>query len=182
MLNATLDSERLKDFSPLSGLKPEHLTSLASKVTIQKLEAGRYLFRQKDTGRHNVYLLTGSVELRSGEQVLTTIKGGSDEARHPLAPQIPRHLSARAATSIEYFQIDSDFLDIMLTWDQSGAFEVAELQAQDNQEHDWMAAVLQVKAFHRIPPANIQTLFMRMEHTSCMQGAVIIKQIGRAHV
>lgn len=176
MLSTILDSERLKDFSPLSGLKPEHLASLASKVSLQKLEAGRYLFKQKDTGRQNVYLLTGSVELRSGEQILTTIKGGSDEAWHPLAPQVPRHLSARAATGIEYFQIDSDFLDIMLTWDQSGAFEVGELQAQDHQEHDWMAAVLQVKAFHRIPPANIQTLFMRMEHTSCMRDAVIIKQ------
>ena len=176
MWNTTLDSERLKNFSPLSGLKPEHLTNLASKIAVQKLDAGHYLFKQKATDRFNVYLLSGSVELRSGDQVLTTIKGGSDEARHPLVPQIPRHLSARAATDIEYIQIDSDFLDIMLTWDQSGAFEVSELQAQENQKHDWMTAVLQVKAFHRIPPANIQTLFMRMEHTSCMQGAVIIKQ------
>ncbi|HVC37497.1 MAG TPA: cyclic nucleotide-binding domain-containing protein [Gammaproteobacteria bacterium] len=176
MLTTTLDSERLKGFSPLSGLKPEHLTNLASKIAVQKLDAGHYLFKQKDTGRFNVYLLSGSVELRSGDQVLTTIKSGSDEARHPLAPQIPRHLSARAATGIEYIQIDSDFLDIMLTWDQSGAFEVGELQAQESQEHDWMTAVLQVKAFHRIPPANIQTLFMRMEHVSCKQGAVIIKQ------
>jgi len=108
--------------------------------------------------------------------VLTTIKAGSDEARHLLAPQIPRHVWVRAATGIEYFEIDSDLLDIMLTWDQSGAFEVGELQAQENQEHDWMAAVLQVKVFHRIPPANIQTLFMRMEHMGAKQGAVIIKQ------
>ena len=64
----------------------------------------------------------------------------------------------------------------MLTWDQSGAFEVGELQAQEQQEHDWMTAVLQVKAFHRIPPANIQTLFMRMEHMNAKQGAVIVQQ------
>jgi len=60
-------SERLKEFSPLSGLKPEHLTSLASKCVIQKLDAGRYLFKQKDTDRRNVYMLDGSVDLRSGE-------------------------------------------------------------------------------------------------------------------
>ncbi|MGA9854204.1 MAG: cyclic nucleotide-binding domain-containing protein [Gammaproteobacteria bacterium] len=173
---STLVSEQLKGFSPLSGLKPEHLSSLVSKSVIQKLDAGRYLFKQKDTGRRTVYLLSGSVELRSGEQVLATIKAGSDEARHPLAPQIPRYVSARAATGIEYFEIDSDLLDIMLTWDQSGAFEVGELQVQENQEHDWMAAVLQVKAFHRIPPAHIQTLFMRMEHMSAKQGTVVVKQ------
>jgi len=172
----TLASENLKEFSPLSGLKPEHLSSLVSKSVIQKLDAGRYLFKQKDTERRNVYLISGCVELRSGEQVLVTIKGGSDEARHPLAPQIPRHVSARAATGIEYFEIDSDLVDIMLTWDQSGTFEVGELQAQQQQEYDWMTAVLQVKAFHRIPPANIQTLFMRMEQMGTKQGAVIVKQ------
>jgi CRP-like cAMP-binding protein len=167
---------RLKQFSPLSGLKAEHLNSLAAKTTIQKLEAGRYLFKQRDTDRYNVYLLAGSVELRSGEQVLKTVTAGSDETRYPLAPQIPRHLAARAYTDIEYFQVDSDFLDIMLTWDQSGAFEVAELQPQQVQRQDWMTAVLQVKAFHRIPPANIQALFMRMEHINCKQGDVIVKQ------
>ena len=80
MWNTTLDSERLKNFSPLSGLKPEHLTNLVSKIAVQKLDAGHYLFKQKATDRFNVYLLSGSVELRSGDQVLTTIKGGSDEA------------------------------------------------------------------------------------------------------
>lgn len=174
----TLDSERLKNFSPLSGLKPEHLGNLASKTGIQELDAGRYLFREKDTDRHHVYLLTGSVELRSSDKVLTVIVGGSDAARHPLTPQIPRRFSARAATRIEYFRIDSDLLDITLTWDQSGAFEVGELQAKENPEQDWMTAVLQVPAFHRIPPANIQALFMRMEHVSRKQGDVIIKQGG----
>jgi len=44
------------------------------------------------------------------------ITGGSEEARHPLAPQIPRHVSARAKTNVEWFAVDSDLLDIMLTW------------------------------------------------------------------
>ena len=39
-----------------------------------------------------------------------------------------------------------------------------------------MTAVLQAKAFHRIPPANIQTLFMRMEQMGTKQGAVVVKQ------
>jgi CRP-like cAMP-binding protein len=172
----TLTSERLKVFSPLSGLKPEHLSNLQSKVVIKELDAGRYLFKQKDAGRCHIYLLAGVVELRSGEQILTTIRSDTDEACHPLAPQIPRHVSARAVTRIEYFEIDTDLLDIMLTWDQSGAFEVAELQAQEDQQHDWMTAVLQVRAFRLIPPANIQTLFMRMEHMNAKQGTVIVKQ------
>jgi CRP-like cAMP-binding protein len=171
-----LDKDRLREFSPLSGLKPEHLVSLVPKCVTQKLDAGRYLFKQKDSDRRTIYLLNGCVELRSGEQVIAVVKGGSDEARYPLSPQIPRHVSARALTGIEYFEIDSDLLDIMLTWDQSGAFEVGELQVLEDQEPDWMGAVLQVRAFHRIPPANIQALFMRMEHISAKLGTVVIKQ------
>ncbi len=173
-----LDRELIKSFSPLSGLKPENQSELAAKTAIQELGAGRYLFKQGDTDRRNFYLVRGSVELRSGDKVLVVITGGADETRHPLAPQVPRHLSARASTNIEYFTIDSDLLDILLTWDQTGSFQVGELQVRENEVHgdDWMTAILQTKAFHRIPPANIQALFMRMEHLPRQQGDVIIKQ------
>ncbi len=172
-----LDRELLKQFSPLSGLKPENQNDLASKSQLQDLEAGRYIFRQNDTDKRTVYLVKGEVELRSAEKVVRVITGGSEEARHPLAPQIPRHLSARAKTNVEYFAVDSDLLDIMLTWDQTGAFEVGELQAQEESStDDWMTTILQTKAFHRIPPANIQAVLMRMENIARKAGDVIIKQ------
>ena len=172
-----LDRELLKQFSPLSGLKPENQNDLASKSQLQDLEAGRYIFRQNDTDKRTVYLVKGEVELRSAEKIVRVITGGSEEARHPLAPQIPRHLSARAKTNVEYFTVDSDLLDIMLTWDQTGAFEVGELQAQEEAStDDWMTTILQTKAFHRIPPANIQAVLMRMENIARKAGDVIIKQ------
>lgn len=172
-----LDRELIKQFSPLSGLKPENQSDLAGKSQLQDLEAGRYLFRQGDTDKRTFYLVKGEVELRSTDKVVRVIAGGTEEARHPLAPQIPRHLSARAKTNVEYFSVDSDLLDIMLTWDQTGAFEVGELQAQEETStDDWMTTILQTKAFHRIPPANIQAVLMRMEHITRKAGDVIIKQ------
>lgn len=173
-----LDRELLKNFSPLSGLKPENRAELASKTQLQELGAGRYLFKQGDQDRHSFYLVSGNVELRAGDKVVAVIEAGSDQAHHALAPQMPRRLSARAQTGIAYFAVDSDLLDIMLTWDQTGAFEVGELQVEETspQSEDWMTTVLQTKAFHRIPPANIQAVFMRMEHVKRKQGEVIIKQ------
>ena len=177
MATRPLDRELIKQFSPLSGLKPENQADLASKSQVQDLEAGRYIFRQGDTDKRAVYVVKGEVELRSAEKVVRVIVGGSEEGRHPLAPQIPRHLSARAKTNIEYFSVDSDLLDIMLTWDQTGAFEVGELQTQEeNSTDDWMTTILQTKAFHRIPPANIQAVLMRMENITRKAGDVIIKQ------
>ena len=172
-----LDRELIKQFSPLSGLKPENQNDLASKSQVQETEAGRYVFRQGDADKRTVYLVKGEIELRSGDKIVRTISGGSEEARHPIAPQIPRHLAARAKTNVEWFGVDSDLLDIMLTWDQTGAFEVGELQAQDESPtDDWMTTILQTKAFHRIPPANIQAVLMRMENITRKAGDVIIKQ------
>ena len=39
-----------------------------------------------------------------------------------------------------------------------------------------MTTLLQTKAFHRIPPANLQAIFMRMNRTPYRAGEVVIKQ------
>jgi rhodanese-related sulfurtransferase len=73
--------------------------------------------------------------------------------------------------------IDSDLLDVMITWDQTGSYEVSEIAGGGAADgDDWMTVLLQSKAFHRIPPANLQALFMRMQHVACRAGEVVIKQ------
>jgi rhodanese-related sulfurtransferase len=69
-------------------------------------------------------------------------------------------------------------LDVMITWDQTGTYEVSELQSQleSSGGDDWMTTLLQTKAFHRIPPANIQAIFLRLERTPCRAAEVVIKQ------
>jgi len=78
---------------------------------------------------------------------------------------------------IEYIMIDSDLLDVLLTWDQTGQYEVAELRGDGlDVTGDWMTTLLQTKAFHRIPPANIQAIFMRMQRINYRASDVVIKQ------
>ena len=78
---------------------------------------------------------------------------------------------------LEYIMIDSDLLDVLLTWDQTGQYEVAELRGDGlDVTGDWMTTLLQTKAFHRIPPANIQAIFMRMQRINYRAGDIVIKQ------
>jgi len=78
---------------------------------------------------------------------------------------------------VQFISIDSDLLDVMLTWDQTGTYEVSELQGEsDGGSEDWMTMLLQTKAFHKIPPANIQAIFMRMQQINYKAGDVILKQ------
>jgi CRP-like cAMP-binding protein len=167
----------LKTFSPLDGLKAENLHALARKTRIHELNAGRVLFKQGDTDKRTFYLVTGEVELRADDRLVGMVHAGSPEARAALAPGLPRKFTARAASDLQYIMIDSDLLDVLLTWDQTGQYEVAELQGDGLEVGgDWMTTLLRTKAFHRIPPANIQAIFMRMQRINYRAGDIVIKQ------
>jgi CRP-like cAMP-binding protein len=168
----------LKTFAPLDGLKRDNLAALAKKVSVRTMSAGRMLFKEGDTDKRTIWLVGGMVEIRERDRTIAMLRGGTPETRNPLYPKIPRAVTARAVEEVSYLSIDSELLDVMITWDQTGTYEVAELQAQleGAGNDDWMTTLLQTKAFHRIPPANIQAIFMRLERVPCKAGQVVIKQ------
>jgi CRP-like cAMP-binding protein len=167
----------LKGFSPLDGLKRDNLAALARKIQLRELSPGQVLFKEGDTEKRTFYIATGILELVDQGKVVGTVEGGSEIARNPVAPVFPRRVSARARDRVQFISIDSDLLDVMLTWDQTGTYEVSELQGKaDTGGDDWMTMLLQTKAFHKIPPANIQAIFMRMQQINYRSGDVILKQ------
>jgi CRP-like cAMP-binding protein len=168
----------LKTFAPLDGLKRDNLAALAKKVSVRTMPAGRVLFKEGDTDKRTVWVVSGNVEMQEGSRTVAMIRGGTPEARNPLSTQIPRKQTARTMDEVSYLAIDSDLLDVMITWDQTGTYEVAELQTQleGAGSDDWMTTLLQTKAFHRIPPANIQAIFLRMQRVPYKAGEVVIKQ------
>lgn len=176
MSGEQLDINLLKNFSPLDGLKRDNLVALARKVQIRELSPQQFLFKEGDTEKRTIYVVSGSLELIDQGKVTEIVQGGKDNARNPVAPLFPRRVSARARDRVQYISIDSDLLDVMLTWDQTGSYEVSELQGQTEVGDDWMTMLLQTKAFHKIPPANIQAIFMRMQQINYKTGDVVLKQ------
>ena len=177
MSTEQLNVDLLKGFSPLDGLKRDNLAALARKVQLRELSPGQILFKEGDTEKRTFYVASGILELIDQGKVVETIQGGTDPAKNPVAPIFPRRVSARARDRVKFISIDSDLLDVMLTWDQTGTYEVSELQGKsDGGGDDWMTMLLQTKAFHKIPPANIQAIFMRMQQINYKSGDVILKQ------
>lgn len=170
----------LRSFSPLDGLKSENLQSLARKTVVRELPSGRLLFKEGESDRRTYYLVNGVIELMQDHRTVSILRGGSPEARNPIAPFTPRRYSVRTVSDrAEFIAIDSEMLDMMLTWDQTGSYEVTELTSlgdEGSNSDDWMTTLLQTKAFHRIPPANIQAIFMRMQRVDASAGDIIIKQ------
>jgi len=173
-----LDAELLRFFTPLDGLKRDNLAALARKVQLRELSPQQILFKEGDTEKRTVYVVSGILELLSDGRVEELVEGGTEAARNPVAAVIPRRMGARARNRVQYLSIDSELLDVMLTWDQTGSYDVSELhnQKDTDESDDWMTMLLRTKAFHKIPPANIQAIFMRMQQINYKSGDVVLKQ------
>ena len=176
-----VDKNIQKGFVPPSALNAENFQELAGKTYVEDVAAGKAIFKEGDNDRQSVYLVDGQAEITSSSGENKTIVSGSDIAKHPLVNQQPRKHTATAAVDSKVIRIDSDLLDILLTWDQLSGIEVDEIQveeegAEEDDDSDWMTRILQSKAFLQVPPANIQALFMRVQEVPVKAGDSIIKQ------
>ena len=174
-MSQEIDPNKIKLLSPINSLNGENIQDLIKKLNAEIVQPGHYIFKKADTDKFHVYVLKGEVELVEDKKVLKVIKAGSPEALQPISQNFPRSASLRAKTVAVVVKVNSDMLDIMLTWDQTGSYSVEALE-EDDDDTDWMTRILQTRAFHRIPPANIQAMFMRMESVTYKAGEKIIEQ------
>ena len=172
-----VDKALLKSFVPPSALNAENFQELAGKSFVEDVAAGRILFKQGDTDKKTIYLIEGEATLSTDSGESNTVTAGTEAGKHPLANFQPRRHTAVAKSACKITRVDSDLLDILMTWDQMSGIEVDEIQAEDEDEGgDWMTRILQSKAFLQVPPGNIQAMFMRIQEVAAKAGDVIIKQ------
>ncbi len=175
-----VDKSVLKTLVPPASLNAENFHELANKAVMENIAPGKLLFKKGDRDRKTIYLLSGKVDLLGENGKQGSITGGTKEARHPVANQQPRRVTAQAKSRATIIRFDSDVLDVLLTWDQLSGIEVSAISPnkQDSSpgSGDWMTRILQSKAFLRIPPANIQTMFMRLKEFPVKAGQTVINQ------
>ncbi|HLQ25687.1 MAG TPA: cyclic nucleotide-binding domain-containing protein [Acidiferrobacterales bacterium] len=171
------DAKILRALVPISSLIPANFQKLAEKTFVEQLPAKEQLFKQGDIDNWTFYLLSGELVLSADNNSISrNLIGGSEVTKHPLVPQQPRQLTATARTPVSFIRVDSQLLDLLLTWDQQvTGYEVTEYEG-DASDAEWMIKLLQTKAFLRLPAANIQTLFSRLQETPVKAGQVVINQ------
>lgn len=104
---------------------------------------------------------------------------GTTEARYPLSRDAVHRTTATAMSeSVELLSIDSEVLDLLVTWDQTGSYRVVDLLSTGNSfaPDDWMTHVLHSKIVQKMPAVNIQALFMRLQKIELRSGQTVIKQ------
>jgi CRP-like cAMP-binding protein len=166
---------RLQNLVPLNALTQDNFEALLQDIQVLKVPAGKTIFKAGSTDNRNVYLLSGDIVLLDAAGKSVMVRGGSDQARHPIGNQRPRRYSAIVKTDAVIAHMDRDQLDTLLTWDQSSGYEVQDVQ-QMEQQGDWMTQLLNTKSLSRLPAANIQTLFMKVEQIEVKAGEDVIRQ------
>jgi CRP-like cAMP-binding protein/rhodanese-related sulfurtransferase len=175
------DVLRLKELVPLFSLSDERLRELAALATRETHRPGVYLFRQGDLDNQTVYLLQGKVRLLypDGDADGDLVAAGTAEARHPLAEQQPRAVSAVAHGEVTVLRVDNNVLDYMITWDQLAMLHQqspAPESADGGADGSWISTLANSLPFQRVPPANVRSLLERMERIEVKPGDMVVRQ------
>ena len=176
-MSLPFDSEKLRYFVPLSEISPDNFGELVKNVTVEVLPANKKLFSRGDQDSFTYYLLNGAIDFVDANGNTTSLTSKSKQCRFPLEHNLPRQKTAITKSEIHYFKINNDLLDILLTWDQNKNYIVNEIDQEDSPDDtDWMTKLLQLEIFHKIPPANIQAMFQRIQSIPVKNDEIIIKQ------
>jgi CRP-like cAMP-binding protein len=170
-----VDKTDLAKLVPLDSLSEENFNDLVKNSSVEKYPAGTVLFKQGDMDRYAIYVLEGTVVLSSNESTMErTVEGGTEEGLYAITQLKPRQNTGTARSDVLLFKVDSDQLDRLLTWDQVTGISVIEME--EDQNNEWMMAMLKADAFKKLPAENINEMFNRMEVMEVKKGDVIVRQ------
>ena len=176
-MSLPFDSEKLRYFVPLSEISSDNFGELVKNINVEVLPASKKLFSRGDKDNFTYYLLNGELDIIDADGNTTSLTSKSKQCRFPIEHNQPRQKTAITKSDIHYFKINNDLLDVLLTWDQNKNYIVNEIeQVDDKSDTDWMTQLLQLEIFHKIPPANIQAMFQRIQTVPVKKDEVIIRQ------
>jgi len=177
-----VDKALLPRLEPVCRLTLEHQNEVAAMSRIDQVMKGRDIVHLIQTGGRAYYLVGGELQLvyQDGSEVIMT--PDSELSRHPIGSGKPQVNHAVVRSNADILVVDSDMIDILMTWEQVPSYPGAEFMGDKVLSADIDAAnlfginKLQSGAFSRLPSANIDELFRRMVSIVVKAGDVIIKQ------
>ncbi len=176
-MSIPFDSQKLRHFIPLSEISPDNFNELVKNISVETLAENKKLFNRGDQDNFTYYLLNGELEITDSEDKKSFLQSKSKQCRFPIEHHQPRQSTVKCKSEVCYFKINNDLLDVLLTWDQNKNYIVNEIGGDsETNNSDWMSQLLQMDIFHKIPPANIQSMFQRIQSVAVKKNETIIKQ------
>lgn len=172
-----LDLNKFRTLVPINALYENNLMQLAKQARIEKFSKGGKIFSHEDQSQNSAFLISGSVKLCSNETHDREISADTDAASYALATRYDVFVTSDTAKVV---WINRVLLERLLAWGESCGQDYPETKETRDQgpsglDSEWMMAMLQTKAFLKLPAQNIQELFSRMAETKVKKGDVIVR-------
>lgn len=171
-MDNTLRIEQIQHFVPFDELSTSAIEELMPHFRYHQLDSHKILFKRGVEDDECHFLINGELDLADEQFNITKIRGEEAENFLALDSSHPVHRCAAITQShCGFFSIKRHYLELITTWT-----ELRQSYEQQDEEADWLEALLTSNLFNRIPPANIQQLLMRFKERSVSLGEVIIQQ------
>lgn len=172
----------LRECVPLNSLSEAGLRKLLAGVEVMDAKKGKVVFKEGDSDNDAVFLISGSLLLKSkgsgGERI---VEAGNENARYAVSQLKPRRYTGKTTAPSRIVRIDSAAMDQALTLDRleeqeslNEGMEVSEFA--DNADAEWMMDVMRSATFEQLPAEHLTELFNRMEPVDVTGGEAVIRQ------
>jgi len=173
----------IKTLIPLCDIKKEkNLKDLFKNILLGKMPADKTLYHSAEKNAFTYYLLSGQLTLIDANGNKSILQAENSSCRFPVGYDQSNKYTVQTDTAINYLKINSQTLDVLLTWDQSTTPLIRRPVREQSEENEvnWMSKILELELFQRIPPANIQAMFLRFESVELAKDEVVIEQDSEA--
>ncbi|WP_420589945.1 cyclic nucleotide-binding domain-containing protein [Bacterioplanoides sp.] len=167
-----INIEQIQHFVPFDELSEQAIEELMPHFRQHELGAKKILFKRGVHDDECHFLLSGEIDLADESFNITKVKGDDDENFLALDGSHPIHRCAGITQSAcTFFSIKRKYLELITTW-----AELRQSYEQEDEQSDWLEALLTSNLFNRIPPANIQQLLAKFKERSVKLGEEVIKE------
>lgn len=125
----SLSLRRLREFQPLNRLTDEQLVLLANRAERRRFGPGQQVIERAIRDDLDFFLISGEVELESGDSRTYRIKAESDKALNPIARLQPRMYTVTAVRPSEFLVVRQDLLIQLL---RSAPLEQVEMESGES--------------------------------------------------
>jgi CRP-like cAMP-binding protein/rhodanese-related sulfurtransferase len=175
-----VDPKIIRNLVPINNLNEHNLERFARRLEIETLPPDTVICKQGDTEPETIFLISGSVSVGAhGTTMRRMIVGGTEEARYPLADQLPRPHTLASIDEVQILRVDNYKLDRAVMLDEVTTIIVGienEPAKQSRSDSDWMTEMLESDAFRKVPSDKIAPLLQRLTPIKVRAGDVIVRQ------
>ncbi|MGV6852721.1 MAG: cyclic nucleotide-binding domain-containing protein [bacterium] len=167
----------LRKMYPLDSLLSQHLCMIADEMTFDRRQRNEQLFSEGESDQITYYLIEGDIKAVYPDGRERDFSSTSVKSRYALGDFQPRRFDAIVKSkSALIASIQRAYLEKVIIWDQAARASGVQENKGGKEQQKWLKSLFQSKAIHKVPAANMQRLFDKLEEVERYAGDKVIAE------